>query len=147
MFYGKTRIPETQDYLVTWNDTQEIEKEVDLNLTLNTGKIIVNKTDDETHIGIPNTTFKLYDSKNNYIGEAITNDEGKLEFPNLFQGKYKLIETKSNDNYVLSENHEYEVEVKYNKETTVNIENTHKKGDLVIYKVDKENNKITLRKC
>lgn len=147
MFYGKTRIPETQDYLVTWNDAQDIEKEVNLNLTLNTGKIIVNKTDDETHIGIPNTTFKLYDSQNNYIGEATTDSEGNLEFQNLFQGKYKLVETKSNDDYVLSEEHEYEVEVKYNKETTVNIENTHKKGDLVIYKVDKENNKLALRKC
>ncbi len=145
MFYGKTRITDTQDYLLTWNDTQDIEKEVNLNLTLNTGKILVNKIDDETHIGIPNTTFKLYDSKGNYLGEETTDEEGKLKFSELFQGKYKIVETKPNEDYILNENHEYEVEVEYNKETSVNIENTHKKGDLIIYKVDKENSKLTLR--
>ena len=144
MFYGKTTIEGTQNYLLTASKYQNIKKTEKLNLKLDTGKIIVEKQDDETSVGIPNTTFELYNLENKLISTLTTDEEGKIEFPNLFQGTYKLKEVKSNDNYILNENAEYTVQVEFNKTSTIKIENEHKKGDLIIYKVDKENNKLTL---
>ena len=38
--------------------------------------------------------------------------------------------------YILAENSEFNVNVNYNKTTTIDIENKHKKGNLNIYKVE-----------
>ncbi len=43
MFYGKTRISGTQDYLLTANSYQDLETNINTKLKLNTGKIIINK--------------------------------------------------------------------------------------------------------
>lgn len=144
MFYGKTRISGTQDYLLTANSYQNITSNIYTNLKLNTGKVIINKFDDETKQGIKDTTFELYNSENELIKTATTDENGKIEFSGLYQGNYILKETKSNENYILDENSEFNINVNYNKTTTVDIENKHKKGDLIIYKVDKENNNIAL---
>ena len=144
MFYGKTRIAGTQDYLLTANSYQNITSGINTKLKLNTGKVRINKIDDETKQGIEGVTFELYNSKNELITTATTDAEGKIEFTNLYQGKYILKETKTNENYILDENSEFSIDVTYNNTTTIDIENEHKKGDLTIYKVDKENNNILL---
>ena len=38
----------------------------------------------------------------------------------------------------------FDVNVEYNKTTTKTITNEHKKGNLTVYKVDKDNNRIAL---
>lgn len=144
MFYGKTRISGTQNYLLTTNSYQNITTNLNTNLKLNTGKVIINKIDDETKQGIEGTTFEIYNSNNELIGTASTDSNGKIEFSNLYQGNYFLKETKSNDNYILEENSKFNINVTYNKTTTIEIENEHKKGNLTIYKVDKDNHNINL---
>ena len=49
----------------------------------------------------------------------------------------------TNNNYILSKV-EFDVNVEYNKTTKVEVENEHKKGNIKVYKVDKDNNKIAL---
>ena len=41
-------------------------------------------------------------------------------------------------------NLDFNVNVEFNKTSKVEVENEHKKGNVKIYKVDKDNNKITL---
>ena len=144
LYYGKTRISGTQNYLLTANSYQNISSEINTNLKLNTGKIEINKVDDETSEPIEGAEFELYNSKNEKLGVYTTDCNGKIEIPNLYQGKYSLKETKTNENYILDENANYTIEVFYDKTSTINIENKHKKGNLTIYKVDKDNNNITL---
>ncbi len=144
MFYGKTRIAGTQDYLLTANSYQKILTNQNTKLKLNTGKIMVNKIDDETKEPIEGATFELYNTNQELVETATTDQEGKIEFANLYQGKYILKETKTNENYVLDENSEFNIEVIYNNTTKIGIENKHKKGDLTIYKIDKENHNIAL---
>ena len=144
MFYGKTRIAGTQDYLLTANSYQNMQASISTNLKLNTGKIIISKTDDETNEGINNTIFEIYNANEELIGTHLTDDYGKIEIPNLYQGLYYAKEIKSNENYFLNEDNKYCIDVKYNKTSTINIQNEHKKGNLTIYKVDKENNNIML---
>lgn len=144
MFYGKTRISGTQNYLLTANSYQNVTASLNTNLKLNTGKIIINKIDDETKKGIEGTIFEIYNSKDELIGTSSTDSDGKIEFLELYPGTYLIKETKANEDYILDENSEFNVNVNYNKTTTINIENKHKKGNLNIYKVDKENNNIAL---
>ena len=144
MFYGKTRISGTQDYLLTANSYQDLETNINTKLKLNTGKIIINKKDDETKQGIKDTVFEIYNSENQSIGTYMTDENGKIEIPNLYQGSYYAKETKSNENYILKKENEYSINVEYNKTSTIDIENEHKKGNLEIIKVDKENNSIAL---
>ena len=144
MFYGKTRISGTQDYLLTANSYQNLTANINTKLNLNTGKIIINKKDDETKQGIPDTTFEIYNSQKQNIGIYTTDKSGKIEIPNLYQDLYYAKEIKSNENYILNQDNEYSVNVEYNKTSTIDIENEHKKGNLEILKVDKENNNITL---
>lgn len=144
MFYGKTRISGTQDYLLTANSYQNLTANINTKLNLNTGKIIINKKDDETKQGIPDTTFDIYNSQKQNIGTYTTDKSGKIEIPNLYQDLYYAKEIKSNENYILNQDNEYSINVEYNKTSTIDIENEHKKGNLEILKVDKENNNITL---
>ena len=144
MFYGKTRISGTQDYLLTANSYQDLETNINTKLKLNTGKIIINKKDDETKQGIKDTVFEIYNSENQNIGTYTTDENGKIEIPNLYQGSYYAKETKSNENYILNQENDYSINVEYNKTSTIDIENEHKKGKLEIIKVDKENNSIAL---
>ncbi len=144
MFYGKTRISGTQDYLLTADSYQNVESSINTKLKLNTGKIQINKIDNETKKGIVGTVFEIYNSKKECIGKYTTDENGKIEISNLYQDSYYAKEIKSNENYILNEENEYSIEVEYNKTSNIDIENEHKKGTLEILKVDKENNNITL---
>ena len=144
LYYGKTRISGTQNYLLTANSYQNINAEIKTNLKLNTGKILINKVDSDTKEPIEGAEFEFYNSKNEKLGTYLTNKNGKIEIPNLYQGEYYLIETKTNENYILDENTEFSVEVSYNKTTTIDIENKHKTGNLTINKVDKDNNDFAI---
>ena len=143
IFYGKTRIDGTQNYAITTDSYEDITGNGSLNIATNTGKIEINKTDDETHNPIENVTFGLYKKDGTEIARATTNSQGIATFQGLYQNSYVLKELSTNSNYVLNKV-DFDVNVEYNKQTKLDIENEHKKGNLKIYKVDKDNNKIGL---
>ena len=65
-----------------------------------------------------------------------------MEIKNLRTGNYKLIETKTNKWYNLA--NDTEIKVEWDKETTKNIENELKKGQVKVIKIDKDNNEVKL---
>ena len=143
VFYGKTRIENTQNYLVTYDPYGDEIGRANFNVKMNTGKIQINKTDDETSQAISGVTFQLLKQDGTIVANATTNEQGIATFSALYQGKYILKETATNEKYILN-NKQFDVDVIYNKTTTMDIENEHKKGDLKVFKVDKDNNRIVL---
>lgn len=143
VFYGKTRIANTQNYAVTFDPLGDVVGVGNLNVKTNTGSIQINKTDDETNQAISGVTFKLSKTDGTIISKSTTDNNGIATFSGLYEGKYILQEIAANKNYILN-NKEIDVNVKYNETTTVDVSNEHKKGNLKIYKVDKDNHKITL---
>ena len=143
VFYGATRINGTQDYLLTYDVYGDTTGKANMNVVTNTGKIQVIKTDDETFKPIANVTFGLYKKDGTEVARATTNSEGIATFQGLYQNSYVLKELSTNENYILS-NVTFDVNVEYNKTTQIEVENEHKKGNLKVYKVDKDNNKISL---
>lgn len=143
VFYGKTNVPGTQDYLLTYDPFGDVSGCATLNVKTNTGKIKIIKNDEDTNKPIQGVTFQLTKDDGTVIANSTTNKNGEATFPNLYQGNYILKEIATNDNYILSEA-EFTVNVEFNKTTSQTITNEHKKGDLTVYKVDKDNNKIAL---
>ena len=143
VFYGATTIPGTQNYLVTYDPFGDVAGRANMNVATNTGKIEIVKTDDETFKPIEGVTFGLYKKDGTEVARATTDSEGIAVFQGLYQNDYVLKELETNKDYVLSKV-EFDVNVEYNKTTRTEIENEHKKGNLKIYKVDKDNHKIAL---
>ena len=143
VFYGKTRINATQNYAVTYDPFGDGIGRATLNVKTNTGKIQINKTDSDTSKPIQGVTFQLTKADGTVVANATTNSNGVATFSGLYQDNYKLTEISTNDKYVINKA-TFDVNVEYNKSTTQNITNDHKKGNLKIYKVDKDNHKIAL---
>ena len=143
ILYGKTRIAGTQNYLLTGEAFSAEEAEGEINLKLNTGKIEIKKTDSQTEEPIQGVTFALINEKGETIQNSTTDEYGRATFMNLYQGNYRLKEIATNENYVIT-NSEFEVSVQYNEKKVIEIQNERKRGNLKIYKIDKDNNNIVL---
>ena len=140
---GKTRINGTQDYAVTADPYGDILGTGVLNVKTNTGRIKIVKNDVDTNQPIEGVTFQLSKKDGTVIANSTTNKNGEASFPNLYQGDYVLKEISTNDNYILNES-SFDVNVEYNKTTNQTITNEHKKGNIKVYKIDKDNNKVVL---
>ena len=140
---GKTRINGTQDYAVTADQYGDIFGTGVLNVKTNTGRIKIVKNDVDTNQPIEGVTFQLSKKDGTVIANSTTNKNGEASFPNLYQGDYVLKEISTNDNYILNES-SFDVNVEYNKTTNQTITNEHKKGNIKVYKIDKDNNKVVL---
>lgn len=143
IFYGESGNPNTQDYIVTYDPYGDDSTVTSLNIKTNTAKIQINKTDDYTHLPIQGVTFELTTLDGTIVGKATTNNKGIALFENLYQGSYIAREISTNEKYILNTN-DFKTNVTFNKTSTLNIENEHKKGNVKIYKVDKDNNKVVL---
>ena len=143
VFYGKSRTAGTQNYALTYDPYGDGFGRATLNIKTNTGVIKINKTDSETSEPIEGVTFQLTTTDGTVVANATTNSNGIATFSGLYQGNYRLTEISTNDNYVINKTN-FDVNVEYNKTTTQSITNDHKKGNLKIYKVDKDNHKIAL---
>lgn len=143
IFYGEAPNNNIQDYAVTYKPYAEYETSTVLNKNTNTSSIKVIKIDEETSKPIEGVSFSLYKENGEYISTKKTDSKGTILFTDLYQGKYKLKEIESNDNYIKDDTI-YEINTEYNKEIVKTISNKHKKGNLKILKVDKDNPDITL---
>lgn len=143
VFYGKSTIPGRQDYMLSFDPFGDVVGIATLNEKANTGKIQINKTDAETKEPISEVTFQLTKKDGTVVANATTNEKGVATFSGLYQSDYVLKEVSTNSKYILN-TEEFNVTVGYNQTTIKDITNEHKKGNLKIYKVDKDNHKIAL---
>ncbi len=143
VFYGRTTIAGTQNYAVTYDPFGDVVGRTNMNVATNTGKIEINKIDDETLKPIEGVTFGLFKRDGTEVARSTTNSKGIATFQGLYQNSYILKELSTNPKYILNKA-EFNIEVEYNKTTKIEIENEHKKGNLKVYKVDKDNHKIAL---
>lgn len=143
VFYGRTTVAGSQNYALAYDPFGDGVGRATLNIKTNTGKIQVNKTDDETKQPIAGVKFSLKRADGTIVGTATTNEQGIATFDKLYQSNYKLVEVETNPKYILNKV-EFDVKVEYNKTSKCDIENEHKKGNIKVYKVDKDNNKVVL---
>ena len=143
VFYATSYNPSLQDYAITGDPISLTSATSNLTLKANTASIKIHKVDSETNEAIEDTVYELTKEDGTVIGRGTTDSEGNLTFYELYQGNYVLKEVKSNDDYIISQE-SIDIRATYNKVTEVELENEHKKGNLKVYKVDKDNNKVAL---
>lgn len=143
MFYGKAPNSNYQNYALTFDPLGDEQGNTNLNIQTNTGKLEINKIDEETKTPISGVVFEIKNTNGDLIGTFTTDRNGKILVSNLYQGKYSIKEISTADEYIY-ENIEEVLDVEFNKQTNTTITNKHKKGNLKITKVDLDEPELTL---
>lgn len=129
-------------FVVSQNQTTTLE----IDNEKSKGQVQVVKIDaDYNNIPIENVEFEVLDKDKKYIETIKTNAQGIATTSRLasYNQKYYLREKATDKDYVIDNSlHEFTI-VKDNVSSLV-IENKHKEGNVKVYKVDKDDHKITL---
>lgn len=110
---------------------------------VSTGAFEIHKTDSETGKGIKDTVYTVKNSLGELVGKIKTDDNGYGILEGLYAGNYTLTEESSNENYIKATD-DINSEITAGETTKLELTNEHKKGNLKIYKVDKDNNRVVL---
>lgn len=154
---GTYRVVEksSNDYYIIDVTPKEVQIDIsDNNITIEnekkTGYIEINKYDaEDTSIKIANVKFGIYDTNNNLIQTLVTDNKGYAKSNKLpLDKKYVVKELETDSNYILNKN-EYTVDLTENGfidgyTYKLNVPNNHKKGNIVIHKVDADDTTVTL---
>ena len=122
-------------------------KEVTIENELKKGQIRVIKVDSENNkIKLKGVKFEVLDKNNNVLETIVTDEKGEAltsKYAVRDYGKLYIKEIETDKNYILNDKIQ-EVELKENQIKDIIFENEYKKGNLKIYKVDKDNHNIVL---
>ena len=144
IFYGKTYDEKLQNYAITTETITLTNAMIEETYDVKTAGIKIRKIDKDTQQPL---TGVMYEVRNMDTGDRPitkeTDENGFVEFDKLVQGNYTIREITTNNNYVISQEI-VDVETVYNKVIEITLENEHKKGNLQIQKVDKDNNNIAI---
>ena len=142
IFYGVAPKSNIQDYAITYDAYGDFNASGSFEEKINNAKINVIKKDKESSKPIKGVKFNL--SLNGKVLETKeTDSDGKISFENLYPGTYELEEIETNKNYIL-DTEKQEIKIDLGETVNKEITNKHKKGNLKILKVDKDDNTITL---
>ena len=143
VFYGKTTIEGTQNYLVTADPYGDFIGRANLQIKGNTASLKIKKIDKETKEALSGVTFEVKLADGSVLGNYTTNNVGEIQLNNLYPQTITLTEKSTKDGYILNSN-PMQVKLEWNKTSSVTFENMHKKGNLKVIKVDKDDNSLTL---
>lgn len=110
---------------------------------MSTGAFEIYKTDSEIGKEIKDTVYTVKNSSGELVGKIKTGDNGYGILEGLYAGNYTLTEESSNENDIKATD-DINSEITAGKTTKLELTNEHKKGNLKIYKVDKDNNRVVL---
>ena len=141
IFYGKAPSDNLQDYALTYSAYSTAKGNQKLDIDAYKSSIKVVKVDQETKKPLKGVEFNFRYSDGQNIGNYKTNSNGEIVINKLKQGTVIATEVATLDEYILNDK-EQEIILDYNTYKELTVENEHKKGDLTVYKVDADNNKI-----
>jgi hypothetical protein len=143
VYYGASRDSNYQSYAVCCDPYGDVTAEASLKIDAYKSSIKVIKEDAETKFRIPNVVFNFKYANGENIGNYTTNENGEITVNKLKQGTIIATELETNENYILN-TETTEIKLSYAESKLENIQNERKRGNLQVYKVDKDNNKVVL---
>lgn len=143
IFYGATRISGTQNYALTYDPYEDLSAATTFNADVFQSGIVIIKTDSETGIALEGVVYNAKYADGTNIGDYTTNEQGRITINNLRPDRVILTEVSTLDEYILDTT-PITVDLEYKQIKTIELTNDHKKGNLKIYKVDKDNNRVVL---
>lgn len=142
IFYANSGNDDTQDYVIS-DPTEVTTATADLNFNAYTSGIKILKVDGETNKPLKGVVFNIKYADNTNIGDFETNEHGLITVNNLKPGKVILTEKSTLEEYAINTTTQEEF-LEYGKIKNITISNNHKKGNIVIQKVDKDDHNIFL---
>ena len=143
IYYCKSSVQNAQSYVTYTAAYETTNKNIGIKIKNDNCNLQILKVDSETNKPIENVTFEISKENGERIGEYTTDKNGLIEIKNLEPGIVRVKEIKVDDKYILNEE-EKKVSLEWGKTAKIQIENSRKKGNLRIIKVDAENNEILL---
>lgn len=141
VFYAKSPSADLQDYALTYSAYTKANGNTTLSVNAYQSSIKVIKIDGETKKAIKGVEFNFKYNNGQNIGNYKTDSNGEIHINKLKQGTIIATEVATANEYILNKE-EQEILLDYNVYKELTVENEHKKGDLTVYKVDADNNKI-----
>lgn len=141
IFYGKAPSDNLQDYALTYSAYSTAKGNQKLDIDAYKSSIKVVKVDQETKKPLKGVEFNFRYSNGQNIGNYKTNFNGEIIINKLKQGTVIATEIATLNEYILNDK-EQEIILDYNTYKELIVENEHKRGNLTVYKVDTDNNKI-----
>ena len=141
ILYGVSGTEGAQDYALTYESVESNIAEYEINYKKNLTKINILKKEYESEKTLENVEFELTNKKS-FNKKLITDSEGKACVENLLPGKYYLKEVKSLEGYNLITD-EIEVDVEYNEEVNITVNNT--KVNKELFEKKYENVEVTTK--
>ena len=102
----------------------------------------ITKVDSDTKAPLKGVGYHLYDSASKQVGEAYTNENGKVTFADLPLGNYTYQEFSTLDGYQLDST-KYSADLTKVGAIQVTRENTPLRGSLTVYKVNAEGTSLS----
>ena len=143
IYYCKSSVQNAQSYVTYTAAYETTNGNIGIKIKNDNCNLQILKVDSETNKPIENVTFEISKENGERIGEYTTDKNGLIEIKNLEPGIVRVKEIKVDDKYILNEK-EKKVSLEWGKTAKIQIENSRKKGNLRIIKVDAENNEILL---
>lgn len=144
VFYGKSPSSDLQDYAVCYDPYGDVQGITSLDVNAYQSTIKIHKVDEETKENLEGITFNAkYKDTGENIGNFKTDKNGYITINKLKPGTIVLTEIATTKHYILN-SQEFDVSVEFGDTKEIEITNHHKKGNLKIFKVDKDNNRIAL---
>lgn len=144
VFYARAYDEENQDYITYADSVENASTVTEQKIDAYKSGLEIIKKDKETGERLEGVTFNIkYADNNEDIGDFTTDSNGTITINKLRQGKIVITEKSTKEEYILDTT-PIKTDLKYNSVVKVDVDNIHKKGNVKVFKVDKDNNKITL---
>ena len=114
---------------------------LDIENKLKRGNLEILKVDAETNSPLSNISFSIYDMNDILVSEVTTNEAGFAYLEDIKYGKYYILESKTQEGYILNTEKVYFEIVDDNQIVEIKVKNTPITGDLQILKIDSETKK------
>lgn len=144
VFYARAYDEKNQDYITYADSVENASTVTEQKIDAYKSGLEIIKKDKETGERLEGVTFNIkYADNNEDIGDFTTDSNGTITINKLRKGKIVITEKSTKEAYILDTT-PIKTDLKYNSVVKVDVDNIHKKGNVKVFKVDKDNNKITL---
>lgn len=141
VYYGKARSGNLQDYAIMVDKYSELNSQTKLKIDAYKSSIKIVKSDAETKEKLEGIKFNFKYEDGTNIGDYVTDVNGEIKLNKLKPGKIIITELATKEKYILNKKSE-NVILGYAENKNIEINNERRKGNVSIYKVDADNNKI-----
>ena len=140
-FYAEAKNDDYQDYVIAADPYESTSARTSLKIASNNATLKIVKTDEKTGDKLANIKFNVKYETGENIGDFVTDKNGTIIIENLKPSKVIITELETDEEHILDTT-KTNATLTFGATTTVNIDNERKIGNLKIYKVDLDNEKL-----